>query len=562
MPRQGFIEYPNVTGPIGGSYTLSHGISPGTFVIQLVPQAQLVPEYGNVQITFDGLTITFPDCKLVAPSSQFNEAGQLISIMVLDRRWRWRYGEISGRYNIRRPNGVTIEPTGEKTPQELATLCLQAMGEANFDVSALPNDPRPEIDWDYDNPASELAELCEELGCRVVLGTDDVVRICRKGVGNALPDNGRIITLDFGIDAGVRPSHVKFVAGPTRYQTRFFLEAVGLTDSGSYLPLDQLPYKPSGGWESEFPASFLAVLDQFGKEAHQLALRSMYRVYRIKGTAPDGTDFTFGYTANSAPGTASGLTEILPVEDVLVEAYAGPDGVFRQSPAVVRGEFWSDLPIQPDSNTGTATAFERYHKAFSVNGNEGLVEFSDPVIRIENDKIYPARLTLETTHPVRVEETRQVYRWTRQQAVPGVQFQTKPMLVPVDEAALTVIQEYDATGSPTQVRTNEQQLQGEADAVLTDTLEQFQQPQSYELSYEGFLDISPDGAIQQVGWQFSERGAFTTASLNTEWDNESPSFEERRRREREGRARRNARKIIDATKKVARNLRRFFRGRG
>ena len=34
----------------------------------------------------------------------------------------------------------------EKAPQDIATLCLQAMNEQDYDVSALPNLARPEID--------------------------------------------------------------------------------------------------------------------------------------------------------------------------------------------------------------------------------------------------------------------------------------------------------------------------------------------------------------------------------------------------------------------------------
>ena len=69
-----------------------------------------------------------------------------------------------------------IRPGTEKKPQALATLCLQAMGEDDYDVSALPNDARPEIDWSYQNPAEALQQLCDKLGCRVtyVVDTDSV----------------------------------------------------------------------------------------------------------------------------------------------------------------------------------------------------------------------------------------------------------------------------------------------------------------------------------------------------------------------------------------------------
>lgn len=545
---QGFIDYPKIAKPIGGSYTLSHGIGPGTFVIQFAPQTEKIPEYGDVKIRYGNMELTFPDCKLVAPLSQFNDAGQIISVSILDRRWRWRYGHISGRYNIRQQNG-DIDETTEKTPQELAKILFNAMGETSANVTALPNESRPEVDWDYDNPAQELAELCESVGCRVVLGTDNSVKICRRGVGQPLPSNGKEISIDYGIDAGVRPSSLLFVAGPTRYQTRFTLEAVGLTSEGKYLPLDELPYKPESGWEHALPPLFGSVLEEHGKEAHQLAQKSVYRTYRIAGTAP-----TTGFTFNAGPIEEAEFADVLPIEDVLVESTTGPGGAPVPRPAKIVGEFWKDESLQSAANAGAEDDPNAYHKSFSVRGDEGIVEFSDPVIRISEDKVYPARLFLECSHPLRFTETRSVYRYTRKKKLPGNQFPTEPLLVLVDEAALTIVQKYDDTNQPTEVKTNEETLEEEAEVILADRMTEFQQPESFQLEYAGFIDITPDGAIQQVGWKFGEQGATTAASINSEWDIETPGYEERRRRDREARSRINAKRMIDVGKKASRQI--------
>ena len=130
-------------------------------------------------------------------------------------------------YNLRMPGGAnanegfnssrpvatrpatapTFAPAREQAPQALATLCLQAMGEQNYDVSALLNDARPEVDWSWTNPAEALQALCEGLGCRVVYWlADDRVQIVTIGQGQPLPDNGLQTFISQGVDPPNTPS--------------------------------------------------------------------------------------------------------------------------------------------------------------------------------------------------------------------------------------------------------------------------------------------------------------------------------------------------------------------
>ncbi len=48
--------------------------------------------------------------------------------------------------NVRQRDGQ-LDANTEQAPQDLAALLLEAMGEPDFDVSGLPNLPRPEVDW-------------------------------------------------------------------------------------------------------------------------------------------------------------------------------------------------------------------------------------------------------------------------------------------------------------------------------------------------------------------------------------------------------------------------------
>lgn len=84
---------------------------------------------------------------------------------------KWRYAKsitlLNGEYNVKDPR-CWIVPETERTPQKLAMMCLNAIGVKNCNVSAMPNDSRPPINWIYANPREELAKLLDWYGCRMV----------------------------------------------------------------------------------------------------------------------------------------------------------------------------------------------------------------------------------------------------------------------------------------------------------------------------------------------------------------------------------------------------------
>ncbi len=198
------------------SFTLSHGVTPSVAQLTIIPQvAPAIPLDGTLVWTFGDVTILFPGCRVDKASFEYTQSGLVWRLSIFDRRWQWAFGQISGSYNVRRANigdgGLpaalalkefptvppapqvpqlqlgTIDVNTLATPQQLATLCFLAMGEAGFEVGQLPNDSRPEVQWDHDNPAQSLANLCDLLGCRVSLGIDNVARIVRLGTGALLP---------------------------------------------------------------------------------------------------------------------------------------------------------------------------------------------------------------------------------------------------------------------------------------------------------------------------------------------------------------------------------------
>ena len=249
--------------------------------LEVAPQWTPYTDGGTLAIAFDRVRLEFPDCRLADAYLRRSQGGYVIGLSIVDRRWKWAFGAISGRYNLRCAD-ESIDPENRaRRPQELARLLLDGMGETGYDVSLLPNDARPLIEWISAVPAQALADLCDGLGCRVVLGIDNRVRIVRAGLGAFLPEGGRV-TEGIGIDPPERPDALAVVCGPTRYQAKWELEAVGLDTDGAIKPIDELSYKPSAGWENEYPGLFSGVE---GTRSRRRRVESVYRWYRIKKEA-------------------------------------------------------------------------------------------------------------------------------------------------------------------------------------------------------------------------------------------------------------------------------------
>lgn len=190
---QGLAFWPGVAQVLSFQMTVGHGIRPSQAVLYMLPQitppevsGTLALDYGDGQVH-----IEFPKCQLDYMSFEIGQDGRRIwGLYIIDRRWMWRFGRISGFYNIRRgKDGDTIILEGtEKRPSELLALCLNAMGETNYDLSQVPDGLRPEVNWDVDNPAQAAANLCDQIGCRLIYDyLYDRVTIQPQGIGGYLP---------------------------------------------------------------------------------------------------------------------------------------------------------------------------------------------------------------------------------------------------------------------------------------------------------------------------------------------------------------------------------------
>lgn len=259
-------SFPGIVSATGCTYTCSHGISPGVGVMRCNPQATLPPVTGDL-VFFDGSErVVIPQARITRIRSEIGSSGQEWFMEFVDRRWRWRdFGAIAGWYNQLDPHGKLI-PWTVRSPVELATYCLRAMGESGFSVdmpaglsrafganfrnfmttgtNLPPTGTNPPIDWRYIPPAQALQSLAEQFGRRVVYDPiSNRVSVVRPGVGAALPP-GSLSTISPSLSAPETPDGVAVIGSPTKYQFRGNLIAVGEEWDGSYRPINLLSYAP------------------------------------------------------------------------------------------------------------------------------------------------------------------------------------------------------------------------------------------------------------------------------------------------------------------------------
>lgn len=259
--------WPGVLAVESCEYVCSHGITPGRAIMTTYPQAAAPAEFGALTFSDGRRGVIIPDCKMVNVTGSLTSQGQIYTLEIVDRRWRWQFGGISGNYNQKDDNGKLV-PWSIRSPQELAALLLAEMGEVGARVILPLGIPRqagadldrylrrgqnypqaltnPEQVWDHTNPAQALARLAELWGCRIVYQVlSDRMLITPLGVGKAFP-NVPSEVIAGNVQGAESPEFVGvFSTDPVKFQMRFLLEAVGREWDGTYVPIDQLSYAPS-----------------------------------------------------------------------------------------------------------------------------------------------------------------------------------------------------------------------------------------------------------------------------------------------------------------------------
>jgi hypothetical protein len=532
---QGLFTYPGILQIVSGTFTISHGITPSRAMVECAPQAGFEEAGGLLTLSFGGIYWAFADCKVDRHTIRTNERGQIWSLEIEDRRWRWIFGEISGAYNIR-DDDQKIRMNTEKDPQSLAILCLQAMGEAGYDVSQIPNASRPEISWEAENPAQALNNLVEMLGCRVVLRLDNTVAIALIGVGLDLPIFGMpIMENSLKMSLPKRPDSISVVCGKTRFQADILLEPVAQDTDLTIKPIAQLSYAPAD-WSKEDPEIFSGVVDApvlpIGTTPRQLALQQVWKWYRITYIDPHtlGILNIPGYNQNPIQT----INQLLPIEDIKVETtiIAPPNTKAIPEPAEIRGVWLPEL-APPGVNKDPDSLYKE--SSFSIDGEKGIVKFAKWLVKMVPDpaggwNYEAAKIYIRCAVSIRDPNTQEWARYRRTFVYPGPAWGTLPRILKHEELHENIFPTY-INQVPQQdqntLNTNLTELNPACDYYIAGADQEYQIPLPYDLKYAGLVPINPDGAIQQVTWEIGIAGATTRASRNNEWHPFVPVFEEK-----------------------------------
>lgn len=554
---QGIATFPGLAQVISAQMTLTHGISPSVCTIQCAPQAAtLTSAPGLLRFLFGNVSLRFTDCIIDDFHATIGPQGEVWTLQLLDRRWRWRFATpLSGHYNMRLENGELArsdDPTAStqlfapsrKTPQELAKLCLDALSEKNANVSELPNNIFPETFWDFANPAEALQQLCESLSCRIVLGLDDRIALRRIGKGHNLPTTD-LMEDALSLDLQALPSKIWCVCAMARYQVDFKLEAVGLDTDGQVKPIDKLSYKPASGWSTADLEHFQNI-DSNSVTVRDLAKATVFRWYRV--LCPKEIP-GFGKLAAGINQVVLDDQQVEQTTDAAASIGAGRP-VKRNKPAQVHGKWYlgnADLKnTQTDLRPPTSEDMI-YTSGFSIDRDRRLVKFTNQVIGNSEHSatsstptkvgIQAADLVLRTACTILQDETLGPIRWVRWKET-GIKNGAGPHVIRREDLILGSYPKYSNTpgtyrsqvtsGSGMDVTTNVDEINEQADYYINAAMEEFRIKTPQARTYAGLKVINPDGAIQQVAWFVGPQGATTRASRNREQVDLSLSFKERR----------------------------------
>jgi len=564
----------------------SHGITPAVIMLDIVPvdpqNLAVGTRHGELVVEYDGARLSIPNCVIDASSVSFSPNGRIHSLSIFDRRWKWQYGSVSGHYNRRTETGKLIvanDPefrtssvmNSQKTPQELATILLNEMGETNFDVSPLPEGTGPEVKWEDDNPARELAQLCEMFGCRVVYGWDDRVRLFRIGqsaddtgenrkwanrseraaerraqrlarlagtvINPPLPNPLPVIRYSEAIDIEDRPDSITIATGPILHQWDFELEAVGEDTDGSIKLVKDLSFAPfprqvDGGWGGEQAAFSLlhgANLDTENMDLQELARKTIFKWYRIK--VPFAFPDTYITRQDDQDVQVSlrmfNLADIKPIVQHLATTSV-EDGLIVDNEPIVYGR-WCDLvennvakilPL-PKTVEGTVAGVPAVRllvpAGYSIDGRKGIVKFREPmaVYKDPDFKIFgPAELRLRASFFHRDDRNGawRTYHVTRDQPLPHIG--TKSLVIKRDDLTPVKIAVFGDTFEDVRLESNLEEIQDLASEHINAIERTFFPSHPTEIVLAGFYpQIELDGVIRTVS--FAIDSADTTAPITT-----------------------------------------------
>lgn len=452
-------------------------------------------------------------------------------LAIADRRWVWaESGEITGEYNIEVEGEVLV--SSAKTPRQLAELCLAAMGETGYDISAVPIDDRPYVDWKVANPAQALSQLVEPYGLAVNLRFDNTVAIVKIGTGSALPAG--FLTSEDSVEPAVTPRHLRVVSAPIKYAVDLKCEAVGEDTDGKIKPIDELSYKPLGGWEVIPERYDYSIVEfEFDRKSAELAKESVFRWYRVQLGESEDPESSLIDLPDGTPAVRD-LYQILPLIDE-ESGTAGDDEAKATKRSFIWGKYSTGHSLSAQNtqdDVDTAGFKEEYRITeadFSLDTELGIVKFSQPIHsrgpNPDTDTDQPATIYVRCAINVRFEGTRATTRIFKQidvdpTSLAGIKYVVRDDIVPRYYKDADSVWQDNLTA-----------IEPRLDFYISQELPNFQTFPGQTADYPGFVPLNNDGAIRQVSYTINTDGtAVSKVTRNIERYDMSLSYGEAKKR--------------------------------
>jgi hypothetical protein len=558
MDLQGIFRWNGFAADGQCSIGRAAGVQPGLITLRFILGAP-VAQFGVLNVFYGSGYLRLSDCRVIRSVVPPGPA-KMRDVSLQDRRWRWHYGTVFGAFNVQ--NGV------RRTMREMVGDCLEAMGEVGVDVSLVP-EITPPVSWEGEVAANALTQLLDSVGLQIVLGWDDRSRIVRIGEGIQAPTNDRrVAEATFTQEPPVVPEWICVQGAPIRFQRDLRLEAVGYERFATewIRPIDELSYKPAGGWANEDPDSFMGVDAKYRDLARQTIWRT-FRIVEDNEEIPGKSQFASLLKEAERAAKGSGFspskyvdevftlndrTRILPLDGAQVSLPFFSDAKRPdRKPATVLGYFYDrkqaaknndDKPASiaqnsrqfPQNTTIESltpyliygggyddpnTRGSKDGRRFTIDAQTGIVKFDEPVIYMDRDangvaSREEASLWLRTSFVLRDVQKRQPLRqqyWYRiANGVPG-------LVKTIDAPGL----EYEfALSSGGEDKTDFQEFEREALYYCERELRRYVDPQACSLQFRGLVfDYDIDGAVRSLTLNKSANGLCTTSM---EWQTERP----------------------------------------
>jgi hypothetical protein len=369
----------------------------------------------------------------------------------------------------------------------------------------------------------------------------DGILIAKSGEGQQLPMGFDVESDSLSINPPEMPDKIIFRAGPTVYEEWLELEAVGADTEGEIDLVDDLSFKPQGGWKTSMPPDFPEVVKP---EDRKQAQKCVWRWFRVK--------LPIDITADGKPEKIKedDIDRILPLTDERVakskiKKFEPKKEVQEPMPAELWGLFFpGDLKLDPEKTADTPHGrLAKYEGSFSIDKDRGIVMTDEPLFLfgdsagiIDSDRavdstsqdVRPPKLWLVTGVHIKDEKTGAVKRELVEFTPPGQKLGTKPFYIERNDIQRKIWVQKSAAG-PSKTIDNKTEVKQQALYYIDQLLRSFQMTGPGARGYAGFRYITLDGALHQITWTIDGQGyARTQISRNREQAFMSLTYEERK----------------------------------